>query len=606
MFSSLKTLLLGKPREVEEKEKRLEDDKDEVAAVDTYAGERVDWPSLLPVDLALRVLLSLEEARDLLAAAHVSGRLRRVFFLRNVWGRWLRTHLPRRLGADCFFVALDDPAVPVLEDPLAPPPTAVASFESALPWAFGCLRVTAAEAFQQLARGQAGGKDVFAWNQLRSDGGAVAQVALLLPPGTYPPVWVSPRTLGLSRLLLLGAAGGAPSVITNVGGSPGHNYNCLTVVGTALWHSLDEQQKLTLPLGQPADLEVDCRRLHLLPDPSVPQVFACRACGPGVALALRGCRVAGALLSGAIVDRGARLRAEDTDFEACRQNGVYAYECGECELSNCRFVRCGTHGVSVSLLSIGTAAVSVRDCTITQDKETTCLIIRTRARPCNLSVLVERCTLQQAYNGIIFWPRGSDDDDEDQPKRRAEDDPFIECDHGAACPGTVVRLRDNVIHNPRNHGVTLGTPICDSNKTRCILTRNTIDHCRALGMLISMPGQEKSSGVVLEDNQLTDTGEQRVLSFPGLKQCLEQHRCSRNVTGKRFELQAFYRCIQCKLLPSNNLGVCESCAQVCHKGHTGLYLYGVVTAYCDCPELKEKCPTFEKDPLYKEDKPDDF
>ncbi len=466
--------------------------------------------------------------------------------------------------------------------------------------------MSVAETFQQLARGQMGGKDVFAWNQLRDDGGAVAQVALLLPPGVLPPVWVSPRTLGLSRLLMLGAAGAAPTVVSNVGGPPGHNYNCLTVVGSGLWNKLTERDKLALPLGQPAELTLDCRRLHFLPDPSVPGVFACRACGPGVALALRGCRVANSLLSGEIVDRGARLLAEDTEFEACKQNGVYAYECSECELRGCRISKCGTHAVSVSLLSIGTAAVAVRDCRFAMDKETSAVIIRTRSRPCSLSVLVERCTVLQAYTGIIFWPRGSDEDEEDQPKRNANDDPIMECDHGPGCPGTVVQLRHNTIPNPRNHGISLGTPICESNKTHCIVANNSVDHCRALGILVSMPGQEKSSAVVLEDNQLTDTGEQRVLSFPGLKQCLESHRCSRNVTGKRYELQAFFRCLQCKLLPSNNLGVCTSCAEVCHKGHEGLYLYAVVGAYCDCPERKEKCSIFDKDPLYKEDKPEDY
>jgi hypothetical protein len=36
-------------------------------------------------------------------------------------------------------------------------------------------------------------------------------------------------------------------------------------------------------------------------------------------------------------------------------------------------------------------------------------------------------------------------------------------------------------------------------------------------------------------------------------------------------------------------------------------LYGVTNAYCDCPEIKQSsCRTFDKDPLYKEDRPDSF
>ncbi len=137
MLSSLKKLLMGEGKE----EEQVPAAATAAAPVeDTYTGERFDFPRLLPVDLLLRVLLSLDRAGDLLAAAHVSARLRRVFFLRNVWGRWLPAHLPRRLGGDCFFAALDDPAVPLLEDPLAPQPATVASFE---PYgrSAGCPRV---------------------------------------------------------------------------------------------------------------------------------------------------------------------------------------------------------------------------------------------------------------------------------------------------------------------------------------------------------------------------------------------------------------------------------------------------------------------------------
>ncbi len=611
MFSRLRRLVLGDARVAGgENSAATAQAGSAVAATakrqeeDDYTGERVDWTALLPVDLLLRVVLCLEGAEDVLAASHVATRLRRVFFVRNVWGRWLARRLPARLGSDCFFLALDDPDVPAVEDPFAAVAGSVSDLRPFLPWAFGCLRVQVKEAFEQLARGQMGGKDVFGWNQLRNDGGAVAQVALLLPPGSHPPVWVSPRTLGLSRLLMLGVPGAA-TVLSNDKGAPGHNYNCLTVVGNSLWNKLTEQQKLQLSHDGPPDLSVECRRMQLLPSPDVPGVFACRACGPQVALVLRSCRVAGSILSGCIVDRGARLVAEDTDFEACKQNGVYAYESGLCEMRNCNIRKCGTYGISVSLVSIGTSTVLLQGCTVTMDKETTGIVLRTRARPCNIAIRVERCRVLEAYSGIIYWPRGSDDDEEDQPKRHAEDDPIMECEHDG-CPGAVVELIENVIPNPRNHGMSLGTPICPSNKTRCFVARNTINHCRPLAILVSMPDQEKSSGVTLLDNQLTDTGEQRVLSFPGLRQCLEQHRCSRNVTGKRYELQAFFRCRECKLLPSNNLGVCASCAEVCHKGHAGLYLYAVVGAYCDCPERKEKCCIFEKDPLYKEDKPEDY
>lgn len=154
----------------------------------------------------------------------------------------------------------------------------------------------------------------------------------------------------------------------------------------------------------------------------------------------------------------------------------------------------------------------------------------------------------------------------------------------------------------RNHGLHIGAPVSEElNKTNCAVSSNTIEHCRAAGILVVRPNQPESAGVTLSDNRLVDTGEDRfVVSVPG--------ECSRNRTGQRFELQAFWRCSTCQMLPSNNLGCCTACAQVCHKakGHTGVYEWGLVGAYCDCNEVEgQDCCIFKGDPPLKDEPPEE-
>lgn len=133
------------------------------------------------------------------------------------------------------------------------------------------------------------------------------------------------------------------------------------------------------------------------------------------------------------------------------------------------------------------------------------------------------------------------------------DDPIDPCSHGAACPGCVIAVCENEIPHPHSHGVSVAGPVNADNRTRVQLRGNSVSHVRGLGLFVARPDQPYSAQVELRDNLLTDTGEQRVLSFPGLRACLAANRCSRNVTGKRYELQAFFRCEQCNLVPGNNL-----------------------------------------------------
>lgn len=111
----------------------------------------------------------------------------------------------------------------------------------------------------------------------------VRGVAVLLPPGTHPAVWAGRRLLGLARLVLVGpprppAASSLSSSLSSssslvsssaglfasAGPQPGlvcaaalsnprlpelgnFSYNCVTVVSSQTWSSLDETQKRDAP-----------------------------------------------------------------------------------------------------------------------------------------------------------------------------------------------------------------------------------------------------------------------------------------------------------------------------------------------------------------------
>jgi len=67
---------------------------------------------------------------------------------------------------------------------------------------------------------------------------------------------------------------------------------------------------------------------------------------------------------------------------------------------------------------------------------------------------------------------------------------------------------------------------------------------------------------------------------PLIEQCILQDACTFSVTGnKTFLLQVWYDCKTCNM--RSNYGVCQTCAQVCHKGHE-LGPPKFARFYCDC------------------------
>jgi len=65
-----------------------------------------------------------------------------------------------------------------------------------------------------------------------------------------------------------------------------------------------------------------------------------------------------------------------------------------------------------------------------------------------------------------------------------------------------------------------------------------------------------------------------------LQNAVRNNICTFKATGKNFELQNWYHCYTCGLV--DNEGCCESCAAVCHAGHTLSEMKSSSHFYCDC------------------------
>lgn len=65
--------------------------------------------------------------------------------------------------------------------------------------------------------------------------------------------------------------------------------------------------------------------------------------------------------------------------------------------------------------------------------------------------------------------------------------------------------------------------------------------------------------------------------------CLQMGQCTKHLTGSDYMFQPFYKCNTCRWGDEfgNNLGMCRSCRDVCHKGHD-TQVCGFLPAFCDC------------------------
>jgi len=79
----------------------------------------------------------------------------------------------------------------------------------------------------------------------------------------------------------------------------------------------------------------------------------------------------------------------------------------------------------------------------------------------------------------------------------------------------------------------------------------------------------------------------RVEQPASVRTCLELGLCTFCVTGRQFTVQSYYRCLTCSF--GQNEGVCESCARLCHRGHSLGEKVFTPSFYCDCAGTGDKC-----------------
>ncbi|CAB9499851.1 LRR [Seminavis robusta] len=64
--------------------------------------------------------------------------------------------------------------------------------------------------------------------------------------------------------------------------------------------------------------------------------------------------------------------------------------------------------------------------------------------------------------------------------------------------------------------------------------------------------------------------------------CIVKQHSKRFSQGQGVPLQAMYHCIDCKLIPALNRGICHACLVHCHRDHK-TFVGSYTRFYCDCP-----------------------
>jgi hypothetical protein len=65
------------------------------------------------------------------------------------------------------------------------------------------------------------------------------------------------------------------------------------------------------------------------------------------------------------------------------------------------------------------------------------------------------------------------------------------------------------------------------------------------------------------------------------RQCTVVDHSQRLKATQGVRLQPMFHCVDCKLLPSANRGICATCVATCHEGHR-IYFGSMTRFYCDC------------------------
>jgi hypothetical protein len=92
----------------------------------------------------------------------------------------------------------------------------------------------------------------------------------------------------------------------------------------------------------------------------------------------------------------------------------------------------------------------------------------------------------------------------------------------------------------------------------------------------------KLAQIIMEVSRHVD-GPQVQNQSEQIAEAVRNNKCTYTVTGKNFVQQKWYFCYTCGFVDSE--GVCEGCANVCHKGHSLSAVRGVEYGsgfFCDC------------------------
>lgn len=108
-----------------------------------------------------------------------------------------------------------------------------------------------------------------------------------------------------------------------------------------------------------------------------------------------------------------------------------------------------------------------------------------------------------------------------------------------------------------------------------------------------------SMDINFTDNNINESVNQfRSKLNPSILKCIKMNLCTRAFTKRIYYPQVYYHCLTCNLIKEENLGICETCANICHKNHkispivsenTGILSH---VYYCDC-HIKSLCKCFE-------------
>lgn len=556
----------------------------------------------LPRDLIVNVLLELS-ARDLLSASHTCSAWHRLVVSERVWARYLRERhryaFPGR--ALVYDLAMQQALLWQLatNDPLLDA-SAQCPLEAQLHLAFRgvpvdpdllelmLLSLADPDAEPTLVVG-----DTMLLVYLGV--GAWGPLGLVLAGGVR-----HVRVAGVSRTHTVVHNAGRATPTLAVDGRLANYANT--------WHAAPTEAALdSMVLDVPGMPLVELRNLTCAPVDDAPDresgmttVF----CRDGVSVHVRDVTVRGSSARAVQFTNSCWGHVSDCVFVDCH-GGVYFYD-SVGAVERCRMRGLNTDGVAAYLpcASVGSLSITdnhvevcVRACVCVSfslifavpqcSSKSFGVLVRTKPACKDLQVEVARNFIDHPINGIFVCSVEIDPD---------KGLPIID----ASRPGCVVSIVGNTIVRPTENGIFVKAPCAPAvNGSRCVVSRNTVQYARELGIMYTLPDSALTLGVsVLPDNVLEDTGDTRP-PLPGLTEAYRNQRCSRTVTGARKELQVWFVCEECGLSRANESGVCLTCFELEHKDHRGAFKYATLfPGFCGCST--KKCAHFDKDPPLKD------